>query len=75
MRACQVFVSMAEHHSNLLPWREAGATLVTIPEVRCRRGTTRGSQCIALQTADGLLDLVHLEAKLVEVRAQSLDAR
>ena len=27
-----VFVSIMEHHSNILPWREAGAEIVVIPE-------------------------------------------
>ena len=27
-----IFVGPHEHHSNLLPWRESGAEVITIPE-------------------------------------------
>ncbi len=31
-RRAVVFLGPYEHHSNILPWRESGATIVTIPE-------------------------------------------
>ncbi|CAG9315473.1 unnamed protein product [Blepharisma stoltei] len=31
-----VFISVFEHHSNILPWREAGAEVIQIPE--CKQG-------------------------------------
>jgi len=45
-----VFLSPYEHHSNLLPWREAGAEMVHVDESRDGRQ----------------LDLAHLELKLRE---------
>jgi len=35
-----VFVTVFEHHSNILPWRESQAQVYTIPS--CRRGATTG---------------------------------
>lgn len=43
-----VFVGPHEHHSNLLPWRESGCEVITIPE----------------RPSDGMVDLDHLETLL-----------
>ena len=40
-----VFVGPYEHHSNLLPWREGGVDVVTIPEDDC------GNVCLAARPA------------------------
>lgn len=41
-----VIIGPYEHHSNILPWRESGATVVQLPE-----GTTGGPDMEALQDA------------------------
>ena len=51
--AVVVFISPYEHHSNILPWREAGATIVRVAE-----------------TAEGLVDIDDLHAKLKSVAAK-----
>lgn len=52
-----VFVGPHEHHSNLLPWRESGCEVITIPE----------------RTSDGMVNLEELERllKLPQYNASS----
>ena len=57
-----VFVGPFEHHSNLLPWREAGCTVVTIPLLApAHIGSHRTVQ----------LDLLELERQLVHFADRS----
>lgn len=51
-----VFVGPFEHHSNLLPWRESHAKIVTIRES---------------ESGDGTLDLNHLRSELVQHSANN----
>ena len=47
-----VFVGPHEHHSNLLPWRESGCEVVTIPQ----------------HSITGMVDLVELEGLLNRIK-------
>ncbi|KAF9582827.1 hypothetical protein BGW38_010713 [Lunasporangiospora selenospora] len=55
-----VFLSIQEHHSNLLPWRESCADVIVIPEV----DSSRLQERVLGQSPPHQLDLTFLEEQL-----------